>query len=102
MQEFLAAHYVSNLPPDDELKMLKENFWSDTHLNMFTMYLWLTKGQHPSFKKFFSDGNEAISISEKFLGNQLKCLQLYRYFNEADDHVMCKYRKSRNFQQKNN
>ena len=30
-----------------------------------------------------------IAISQKFLKDPLKCLYLYRIYNEADDHVMC-------------
>ena len=89
IQEFLAAHYVSHLPPNEELKVIEEKFWSPIHFNMFSIYISLTKGQRPSFKQFLSDGNKAIAISPKFLKDQLKCLYLYRVFNEADDHVMC-------------
>ena len=45
IQEFLAAHYVSSLSPSNELAILKEKFWSDSHFNMFTIYIALTKGQ---------------------------------------------------------
>ena len=95
VQEFLAAHYISHLPPNKELKVIKANFWSDIHFNMFSIYISLTKGQRSSFKtflaggffqKFLSGGNV---ISHKFLTDQLKSLRLYRCFNEADDHTMC-------------
>ena len=52
IQEFLAAHHVANLSPSDELKILKEKFWSDIHSKMFAIYITLTKGQRPSFKQF--------------------------------------------------
>ena len=89
VQEFLAAHYISHLPPNEELKVIKKNFWSDVHFNMFSIYTSLTKGQRPAFKKFLSGGNEAIAISHEFLEDHLQCLRLYRCFNEADDHTMC-------------
>ena len=89
IQEFLAAHYISHLPPNEELQMIKANFWSDIHCNMFSIYTSLTKGQRPAFKKFLSGGNEAITISHEFLKNQLQCLHLYHCFNEANDHRMC-------------
>ena len=89
IQEFLAAHYISHLPPNEELKVIKENFWNDVYFNTFSMYILLTKGQRCSFKQFLSDGNEAITISPKFLKDQLKCLRLHQIFNEADDHAMC-------------
>ena len=37
IQEFLAAHYISHLPPNEELKVIKANFWSDVHFNMFSI-----------------------------------------------------------------
>ena len=90
IQELLAAHYISHLPPTEELKVIKANFWSDIHFNTFSMYISLTKRQQPSFKAFLSGGNKAITISHDFLKDQLKCFQLYRHVNEADDHTMCR------------
>ena len=90
IQEFLAAYYLSQLPPNEELKVIELNFWNDIYFNMFSMYTSLTKGQRPSFKEFLSDGNEAFPIANKFLEDQLKCIRLYRCFNEASDHIMCK------------
>ena len=89
IQEFLAAHYISHLPPNKELEEIKENFWNDVYFNTFSIYISLTRGQQPSFKQFLSDGNKAIAISPKFLKDKLKCLRLYQIFNEADDHTMC-------------
>ena len=89
IQEFLAAHYISHLPPNEELKVIEANFWSNIHFNMFSIYISLTKGQRSSFKRFLSGGNEAIAIADKFLKDQLKCLRLYRCFNEAGDHTLC-------------
>ena len=90
IQEYLAAHHISNLPADEELKIIEEKFWSDIHFNMFSMYVSLTKGQRPSFKDFLCDGNKAIVISDKFLNNQLQCLHLYYCFHEAGDVDICK------------
>ena len=89
IQEFLAAHYISHLSPNEELKVIEANFWSNIHFNMFSIYISLTKGQRSSFKKFLTGGNEAIAIADKFLEDQLKCLRLYRCFNEAGDHTLC-------------
>ena len=89
IQEFLAAHYISHLPPNEELKVIEANFWSNIHFNMFSIYISLTKGQRSSFKRFLCGGNEAIAIADKFLKDQLKCLRLYRCFNEAGDHTLC-------------
>ena len=89
VQEFLAANHITTLTPDEEFTILNKYFWTDTHTNLFTIYLTLTEGQQSSFRKFLSGGNDTIAIHSKFLNDQLKCIQLYRCFNEAssDDHV---------------
>ena len=89
IQEYLAALYISHLPPNEELKVIEANFWNNIHFNMFSMYISLTKGQRSSFKRFLSGENEAITIADKFLRNQLKSLRLYLCFKEADDSIMC-------------
>ena len=89
IQEFLAAHYISHLPPNEEFKVIKANFWNHVYFNTFSIYISLTKGQQPSFKQYLTGGNKAITISQEFLKDQVKCLRLYRIFNEADDQAMC-------------
>ena len=89
IQEFLAAHYIAHLPPNEELKVIEANFWRNNYFNMFAIYISITKGQRSSFKTFISGGNEAIAIADKFLNDQLKCLRLYKCFNEAEDYKMC-------------
>ena len=89
IQEYLAALYISHLPPDEEFEAIKANFWSEIHLNMFSIYISLTKGQRSSFKKFLSGGHKAIAISSEFLEDQLKCLRLHHCFKEADDTKLC-------------
>ena len=90
IQEFLAAHYIAHLPPNEELIVIEKNFWRNNYFNMFAIYISITKGQRSSFKTFLSGGNEAITIADKFLKDQLKCLRLYKCFNEAEDYKMCK------------
>ena len=98
IQEFLAAHHVANLPPHDELKILREKFWSDIHSNMFAIYVSLTKGQRPSFKQFIkpSLAQRLISfltrtqVANRFFDNQLKCFCLFRCFFEAGDNAACR------------
>ena len=89
VQEFLAANHITTLTPDKELSILKQYFRSDSHSNMFTIYITLTKGQQPAFTKFLSGGDDSIAIHSKFLEDKLKCIHLYRCFNEAsgDDRV---------------
>ena len=90
IQEYLAAHHITNLSPDEELKIIEDKFWSDVHFNMFSIYVTLTKGQRPSFKHFLCNGNKTILISDKFLSNQLQCFRLYHCFHEAGDVDICK------------
>ena len=89
IQEYLAAHHITNLPADKELKIIEEKFWSNIHFNMFSIYVSLTKGQRPSFKHFLCSGNKAITISDKFFNDQLQCLRLYRCYQEAGDVDVC-------------
>ena len=89
IQEFLAAHYISHLPLNEELVEIKAYFGDPIHFNVFSLYISLTKGQRPAFKHFLRDGNKEIGISPYFLKDQLKSVLLYHCFNEADDHVMC-------------
>ena len=85
IQEFLSAYHITQLPPDEELRVLKAKFWSDIHSNMFAMYTSLTKGQRSAFKQFLSCGDDTITIAETYLKDQLKCLRLFRCFYEAND-----------------
>ena len=89
IQEYLAAYCITNLPPLQELQILKDKFWLDNYLNTFTIYLALTKGQRPSFKNFISDGNKTINISQSVLNNYSFCFHLYHCFYEAGDEKMC-------------
>ena len=90
IQEYLAAHHLISLTAKEELRIIKENFTSNIHFNMFSIYISLTKGQRPSLKQFLSGGNKVIAISDKFLYNQFQCFRLYRCFHEANDTNICK------------
>ena len=111
IQEFLAAHHVANLSPSKELKILKENFWSDIHSNMFAIYISLTKGQRASFKQFIkpSLGRRfrgfliGEQVENRFLEDKVKCFHLFRCFFEAGDKEICRSienAKSLNFSSK--
>ena len=66
------------------------------HFTVFTIYISLTKEQRSSFETFISGGylrkiiSGSNAKSHKFLEDQLKCLRLYRCFNEAEDYKLCK------------
>ena len=100
IQEFFAAHYLTCLSPVDERKVLEEKFWTDTHFNMFAIYVTLTKGERPSFKKFIKPSiveqilafvnGKILPISQRFLSHQpLRCIHLYRCF-EGGNKEICK------------
>ena len=98
IQEFLAAHHVASLSPSEELKILKEKFWSDIHSNMFAIYISLTKGWRPSFKQFIQPSwgqwikglLTGEQVENRFLEDKVKCFRLFRCFHEAGDKEMCK------------
>ena len=98
IQEFLAAHHITCLPPNRELKILKEKFWSGIHSNMFAIYISLTKGQRASFKQFIKPSLvqrlkgslTGEQVANRFLEDKVKCLHLFRCFFEAGDKEMCK------------
>ena len=90
VQEFLAANYIITLEPDEELSILDKYFWSDIHSCMFTIYITISGGKRLSFKKFLSGGDNTITIHSKFLNDKLKCIHLYRCFNENENDHICK------------
>ena len=107
IQEFLAAHHVTTLPPSKELSILQKNFWNNpVYFNMFDIYVALTNGQRPSFKRFlqkpsltdsyrfkklFTGREEGpVSISKQLLTDKLKGIRMYCCFQEAGDVTMCK------------
>ena len=107
IQEFLAAYHVTTLPPGKEASILQKNFWNNAvYLNMFDIYVALTSGQRPSFRRFLHNkqpslierfievftGTEEgpVDIPQQILRSKLKCLRMYRCFQEAGDMVLCK------------
>jgi len=89
VQEYLAAYYIANLPPDEEHSIIKEYFWSNIHYNMFNFYVTLTEGQHPAFKQFLCSGKEMIAIEDKLFEDERRCLRLYRVFKDTGDLDIC-------------
>ena len=99
IQEYLAAYQITCLPPKKELQFIQTNFFSEFYTNTFALYVGLTKGQRPCFKKFLSSyGKNIISsffstntnkIASKFLEDDRKSLRLFQCFYEADDQESC-------------
>ena len=90
IQEFLAAHYISHLPSNEELKVLEANFGVTSTLVFFPCMYHLPRGNDLLLKNFSFPGTKTNTISPKFLKDQLKCLQLYHCFSEAGDYKICK------------
>ena len=98
IQEVLAANHITYLSPSAELKILKEKFWSNIYSNTFAIYITLTKGQRPSFRQFIkpSLGQKIkgflthTEFTNRFFGNVLKSLHLFRCFYEAGDNEVCR------------
>ena len=100
IQEYLGAYQITCLPPKTELEFIKKNFLSECYRNTFALYVGMTKGQRPCFKKFLSSyGKNFISsfistntnkITSKFLKDDRKSLRLFQCFHEADDQEACK------------
>ena len=90
IQEYLAAHYIiHHLSEEEELRIIKEKFWKNTHFNMFSMYIALTNGQRASFKYFLA-GRNKMTIRDEFLIDQLRYFYLYHCFYEAGDDDLCR------------
>ena len=98
IQEYLAANYViTDLWPDEELRLIQEQFWSDLHANIFSIYITLSKGQQPSFKEFLSSGDDKIAILEKFPlwpTKMLQTISLFPWFSRLSNVQM--YWRGRN------
>ena len=111
IQEFFAAYHVSCLPDNEALFELKENFMSEVHAHMFTVYVGMTKGKQKAFKEYLKCGTPIrtslclydhelaskkccidcgdIFINTEILNNLQMCLRLFKCFHEAGDKDMC-------------
>jgi len=99
IQEFLAAYHVSCLPYDKELQLLKKNFMSGFYINMFTIYVGITKGQRPAFIEYLTgckvtttvatDIINRTKIIPELINNKFGCLRFLQCFYEADNPKLC-------------
>ena len=88
IQEYMAAHYIASLPPSTLSNLLHTKFWDSSYLNMWIMYVGITKGEQKKFKHFLSGSrfNFLIpKISNKILNNKIKCLYLLRCAAEVQE-----------------
>ena len=103
LQETLAAYYITLLPKNKQISLLKEHFLNSRYFNTWIMYVGLTKGQSYPFKHFLSGHRFQFSttfslwlsknpgISKKLIANKVICLHLFQCFSEAENDDMCQY-----------
>ena len=100
VQEYLAAYQITCLSPKKELQFIKTNFFTKEYSNTFTLYVGMTKGQRPCFKKFLSCYGKSFiasfcstqtnKIAHKFIEDNMTTLVLFQCFNEANNEKLCK------------
>ena len=89
MQEFLAAFHVSNsIPPMQQLRLMKETFWSNTYNFMWMMYIGINGINSHVFLQFLYKAHagadiKKLTLSDNIKTNDLKCLHLFQCFMEA-------------------
>ena len=89
MQEFLAAFHVSNsIPPKQQLRLMKETFWSNTYNFMWMMYIGINGINSHVFLQFLYKAHagtdiKKLTLSDNIKTNDLKCLHLFQCFIEA-------------------
>jgi len=88
VQEFLAAYQITCLPPNEELNFIRTNFFSEDYSNVFSLYVGLTMGQRPCFKKFLY-GKSTNAIDARFTEHDRSSLRLFQCFYEANDFKSC-------------
>jgi len=101
IQEFLAAYKITCLSTNEELQFIQNNFFSEFYSNTLALYVGLTKGQNPSFKRFLTGYGKSLvgrvlsyfitadQISSKFFDDHRKCIWLFQCFHEASDQQSC-------------
>ena len=89
MQEFLAAFHMSNsIPPKQQLRLMKETFWSNTYNFMWMMYIGINGINSQVFLQFLYKAHagadiKKLTLSDNIKTNNLKCLHLFQCFMEA-------------------
>ena len=96
IQEFLAALYITKLTQEKQLVFIKKYFFLEKYLNMWIMYIGLSKDLF-SFWHFLSENTSWLwskcfginGISNKILDSKICCLYLFHCFSELGDESMC-------------
>ena len=87
LQEYLAAYYITLLPPKEESELLKREFFCGQHLSLFVMYFGLTRGQRPVFQQLLKSNYIPIKLGK----NSLIHFHMYRCFHESDNEYLFSY-----------
>ena len=86
MQEFLAAHYVSNIiPHQQQLQLMNKTFWDTMYNFMWMMYVGISGINSQTFVQFLYKGQlgDELTLSSHITSDKLKCLYLFQCFMEA-------------------
>ena len=97
LQEFLAAYYVTSLYTWNQVTLLRDNFWDSRYLNMWVMYVGLTKGVSFAFRHFLTRRSYILIslifrpnyIANELIRDKVKCLHLFQCFSELGDDKIC-------------
>ena len=93
IQEFMAAYHISKLLDGEQIRLLKNTFWTIRYYNTWIMYVGITGGKSFALKHFFSGNRlqlstklvKTSSISKKLLGKKIKCLHMFQCLAETNN-----------------
>ena len=89
----MAAYYISKLSDSEQIRLLKNEFWTIHYYNTWIMYAGITDGKSFEMKHFFS-GNwlrfftwlfKNPGISKKILSDKVKCLHIFQCLAETNN-----------------
>ena len=83
MQEYLAARYVSTLPKEEQLTLMKKTFWGDRFSIMWMMYVGLVGVKSNTFTSFV----DADLHRDSGCNYKIKCLHLFNCYMEAKSDI---------------
>ena len=93
IQEYMAAYYISKLQNSEQIRLLKNTFWTIRYYNTWIMYVGITGGQSFALKHFLS-GNwfkfstrivKSPHISKNLTNNKIKSLHIFQCLEETND-----------------
>ena len=96
MQEYFSALYVSTLPSQNQLLLMKKRFWDGQFNFMWMMYVGIIAVKSNIFRSFIggndfvSDDSDSLSVInrndiayKRYFGDNRKCLNLFLCYMEA-------------------